>query len=107
MSMSRRGGGRVRVTVGKALRRTGGEDARALLLDVRADHEWSAGHAPGAVHVPLSRLLAGTAPRATAPHPVADARGNIEIRGSGGVRGSGGLRADGGVDARGNSGQTI
>ncbi|MET9013152.1 rhodanese-like domain-containing protein [Streptomyces olivaceoviridis] len=101
MSMSRRGGGRVRVSVGEALRRTGGEDARALLLDVRADHEWSAGHAPGAVHVPLSRLLAGTVPRATAPHPVADARGNIE------VRGSGGLRADGGVDARGNSGQTI
>ncbi|WP_455711283.1 rhodanese-like domain-containing protein [Streptomyces olivaceoviridis] len=101
MSMSRRGGGRVRVSVGEALRRTGGEDARALLLDARADHEWSAGHAPGAVHVPLSRLLAGTAPRATAPHPVADARGNIE------ARGSGGLRADGGVDARGNSGQII
>ncbi|WP_189817558.1 rhodanese-like domain-containing protein [Streptomyces olivaceoviridis] len=76
MSMSRRGGDRVRVTVGGALRRTGGEDARAVLLDVREDHEWSAGHAPGAVHVPLSRLIAGTALPATAPHPVADVRGN-------------------------------
>ncbi|MFF8909549.1 rhodanese-like domain-containing protein [Streptomyces olivaceoviridis] len=72
MSMSRRGGGRVRVTVGEALRRTGGEDARAVLLDVREDHEWSAGHAPGAVRAPLSRLIAGTALPATAPHPVAD-----------------------------------
>jgi rhodanese-related sulfurtransferase len=28
----------------------------ALLLDVREDHEWVAGHAPDAVHVPMSRL---------------------------------------------------
>lgn len=28
----------------------------ALLLDVREDSEWEAGHAPGAVHRPLSRL---------------------------------------------------
>ena len=27
-----------------------------LLLDVREDHEWAAGHAPQAVHAPLSRL---------------------------------------------------
>lgn len=27
-----------------------------LLLDVREDHEWSAGHAPAAVHVPSSAL---------------------------------------------------
>lgn len=26
------------------------------LLDVRDDHEWAAGHAPGAVHVPLVEL---------------------------------------------------
>ena len=26
----------------------------ALLLDVREDDEWAAGHAPGAVHVPLA-----------------------------------------------------
>ena len=28
----------------------------ALLLDVREDDEFAAGHAPGAVHVPLSQL---------------------------------------------------
>ena len=28
----------------------------ALLLDVREDSEWAAGHAPQAVHRPLSRL---------------------------------------------------
>ena len=28
----------------------------AILLDVREDHEWVAGHAPEAVHVPMSRL---------------------------------------------------
>nr|WP_235617468.1 rhodanese-like domain-containing protein [Streptomyces thermolilacinus] len=35
-----------------------GADGGAVLLDVREDHEWRAGHAPGAVHVPLSALLA-------------------------------------------------
>ncbi|GAA1780945.1 MULTISPECIES: rhodanese-like domain-containing protein [Streptomonospora] len=35
------------------------------LLDVREDDEWAAGHAPDAVHVPLSRLaeLAGEVPQ--------------------------------------------
>jgi len=28
----------------------------AILLDVREDPEWRAGHAPGARHIPLSRL---------------------------------------------------
>jgi rhodanese-related sulfurtransferase len=27
-----------------------------VLLDVREDDEWAAGHAPGAVHVPMSQL---------------------------------------------------
>ena len=27
------------------------------LLDVREDDEWAAGHIPGAVHIPMSRLL--------------------------------------------------
>ncbi|MFB6612749.1 rhodanese-like domain-containing protein [Streptomyces sp. NPDC056367] len=31
----------------------------AVLLDVREPAEWAAGHAPGAVHTPLSALLAG------------------------------------------------
>src|SRR6202000_3270878 len=28
----------------------------AQLIDVRADHEWEAGHLPGAVHIPLAEL---------------------------------------------------
>jgi rhodanese-related sulfurtransferase len=31
-------------------------DAGAFVLDVREDHEWAAGHIPGATHVPLGRL---------------------------------------------------
>ena len=30
--------------------------ADAVLLDVREDDEWTAGHAPGAVHVPMTTL---------------------------------------------------
>jgi rhodanese-related sulfurtransferase len=30
----------------------------AWLLDVREDDEWSAGHAPGATHIPLGQLNA-------------------------------------------------
>ena len=33
-----------------------GRTGAALLLDVREDDEWAAGHAPAAVHAPLSRL---------------------------------------------------
>lgn len=64
MSLFRRG--EDRVTVDAALRCTSGEDARAVLLDVREEPEWNAGHAPGALHVPLSRLVAGAALPATA-----------------------------------------
>ena len=28
----------------------------AILLDVREDHEWAAGHAPEATHLPMSRI---------------------------------------------------
>jgi rhodanese-related sulfurtransferase len=28
----------------------------AQLIDVRADHEWEAGHLPGATHIPLAEL---------------------------------------------------
>ena len=31
-------------------------ESGALLLDVREDEEWAAGHAPGAAHLPLGRL---------------------------------------------------
>ena len=34
-----------------------------LLLDVREPHEWAAGHAPGAVHVPLGELREDRVPR--------------------------------------------
>ena len=34
-----------------------------LLVDVREDHEWQAGHAPYAVHVRLGSLQADTLPR--------------------------------------------
>ena len=33
-----------------------GSTGEALLLDVREDDEWAAGHAQAAVHAPLSRL---------------------------------------------------
>ncbi|WP_031173999.1 rhodanese-like domain-containing protein [Streptomyces durhamensis] len=57
--------GEDRVTVDEALRCTGGVDAPAVLLDVREEPEWNAGHAPGALHVPLSLLAAGAALPAT------------------------------------------
>jgi rhodanese-related sulfurtransferase len=40
----------------------------AVLLDVREDAEWRAGHAPGARHIPLGRLpaqIGGLPPRRT------------------------------------------
>ena len=36
-------------------------DAGAQLIDVRADHEWEAGHLPGAVHIALPELPARAA----------------------------------------------
>lgn len=33
-------------------------ESGALLLDVREHHEWKAGHAPGALHIPLGQLPA-------------------------------------------------
>lgn len=36
------------------------EKSGAILLDVREDDEWTAGHAPGAVHVRLGDLDVGT-----------------------------------------------
>ena len=35
---------------------------QVLLLDVREDHEWEAGHATTAHHLPLSRLDPGAVP---------------------------------------------
>ncbi|MBC7270758.1 MAG: rhodanese-like domain-containing protein [Streptomyces sp.] len=49
-----------RVTVQEAARLVAPTDG-AVLLDVRETLEWRAGHAPGAVHLPLSALAAGAA----------------------------------------------
>ncbi|MFJ4007415.1 rhodanese-like domain-containing protein [Streptomyces sp. NPDC090023] len=52
----------VRLTPRQAAARTGHTAARsqdAILLDVRENHEWQTGHAPGAVHQPLTLLAAG------------------------------------------------
>ncbi|MFD7527404.1 rhodanese-like domain-containing protein [Streptomyces sp. NPDC059849] len=50
-----------RVTVEEAHQRTQGAHAPAVLLDVRERGEWDAGRAPGAVHLPLSALVAEAA----------------------------------------------
>ncbi|WP_314245134.1 rhodanese-like domain-containing protein [Streptomyces kutzneri] len=49
--------GPARVTAAQALQRT--RDTDAVLFDVRERAEWAAGHAPGAVHAPLSTLMTG------------------------------------------------
>ncbi|MER6334517.1 rhodanese-like domain-containing protein [Streptomyces sp. NPDC001034] len=60
-----------RVTVDEAVRYTQGADAAAVLLDVREQREWDAGHAPGAVYAPLSALAAGAAlPSAAQARPL-------------------------------------
>ncbi|MER6114764.1 rhodanese-like domain-containing protein [Streptomyces sp. NPDC001743] len=50
-----------RLSVAEARTRTAGERPEAVLLDVREKPEWKAGHAPDAVHVPLTGLVAGAA----------------------------------------------
>lgn len=37
-------------------------EGEAILVDVREQHEWDAGHAPEAVHVPLSEFDASALP---------------------------------------------
>lgn len=53
-----------RLTPQQAHARTG--DGAAVLLDVRETPEWQAGHAPGALHLPLTLLMTGAAPPGTA-----------------------------------------
>ncbi|MFF4693305.1 rhodanese-like domain-containing protein [Streptomyces sp. NPDC001307] len=74
MSLFGRGrGGPARVTVREAAARTQHRrtartsGASPLLLDVREADEWQAGHAPGAVHLPLTALAAGAGLPADAP----------------------------------------
>ncbi|MFE1443325.1 rhodanese-like domain-containing protein [Streptomyces sp. NPDC058739] len=49
-----------RVSAREAAART----ARSVLLDVREADEWAAGHAPGAVHLPLAELVGAATPPA-------------------------------------------
>ncbi|MBL1104386.1 rhodanese-like domain-containing protein [Streptomyces sp. 5-8] len=111
-----------RVTVDEAHRRTHGPDAVAVLLDVREQVEWRAGHAPGAVHAPLSRLTAGAAlPGAARARPLVvicrsghrsrQAAALLAARGADAVDVTGGMRAWAAaghpvVDERGNNGST-
>ncbi|MGW1229607.1 rhodanese-like domain-containing protein [Streptomyces sp. NPDC001478] len=59
MSLFRKAAPRLRVD--QARIRTEGERPEAVLLDVREKPEWASGHVPGAVHAPLSGLVAGAA----------------------------------------------
>ncbi|MET9390890.1 rhodanese-like domain-containing protein [Streptomyces sp. NPDC006624] len=64
MSIFHRSSAPGRVSVREAALRTGhadgaGQGGDAVLLDVREPYEWQAGHAPRAVHLPLSALAAG------------------------------------------------
>ncbi|WP_416977483.1 rhodanese-like domain-containing protein [Streptomyces sp. T028] len=45
-------------------------DGTVVLVDVRAEDEFAAGHAPGAVHIPLSALADGSAGLPAGPDPV-------------------------------------
>jgi len=61
-----------RLSVDEARSRTGGDQPNAILLDVREKPEWKAGHAPGAVHAPLTGLAAGDSlPQAAQGRPLA------------------------------------
>ncbi|MDQ0956147.1 rhodanese-related sulfurtransferase [Streptomyces sp. B4I13] len=67
LSLFRRGPGRL--TPRLAHRQAG--DGTAVLPDVRETPEWNAGHAPDALHLPLSRLAAGASlPAAAQGRPV-------------------------------------
>ncbi|MFI6402268.1 TSUP family transporter [Streptomyces sp. NPDC050548] len=58
-----------RITPGEARNRV--QAGAAVLVDVRERVEWNAGHAPEAVHLPLSRLMAGAQlPGSAAGRPV-------------------------------------
>jgi rhodanese-related sulfurtransferase len=43
------------------LQQTLGEDRLPVLIDVRGRNAFEAGHLPGAVHIPLTKLLSGAA----------------------------------------------
>ncbi|MFH9606192.1 rhodanese-like domain-containing protein [Streptomyces sp. NPDC017448] len=110
-----------RVTVDEARSRTSGDRPDAVLLDVRETPEWNSGHAPGAVHVPLTKLVTGAAlPAETEGRPLVvicrsghrsqQAAKLLTQRGAQAVDVEGGMNAWAAaghpvVDERGNSGQ--
>ncbi|CAG7607036.1 rhodanese-like domain-containing protein [Actinacidiphila bryophytorum] len=60
------------LSVQEARTLTRGDQPQAVLLDVREAAEWATGHAPGAVHAPLSGLVAGAGlPAAARGRPLA------------------------------------
>lgn len=111
-----------RVTVDEARSRTSGDQPEAVLLDVREKSEWTAGHAPGAVHAPLTKLVAGgTLPAEAEGRPLVvicrsghrsqQAAKLLAERGAQAVDVEGGMNAWAAaghpvVDERGNSGRT-
>lgn len=74
----------------------------AALLDVREDEEWEAGHAPGAVHLPLGQLpdRLGDVPR-DEPLYVMCRAGGRSARAAGFLRETGfdAVNVDGGMQA--------
>lgn len=62
----------------------------AVLVDVRENHEWKAGHARGAVHIPLGRLATSTSRIPTGrPVVVVCASGNRSRAGAATLRDQG------------------
>jgi rhodanese-related sulfurtransferase len=120
MFLFRRNG--ARVTVDEARGRTSGDQPEAVLLDVREKPEWTAGHAPGAVHVPLTEPVAdGILPAGAQGRPLVvicrsgrrsrQAAKLLTERGAQAVDVEGGMNAWAAaghpvVDERGNSGRT-
>jgi rhodanese-related sulfurtransferase len=45
------------------------KDQTAIVVDVRESHEWTAGHIPGVLHVPLGQLQAQADPSSERANP--------------------------------------
>ena len=75
----------------------------AVLLDVREQHEWDAGHAPNAVHVPLADVPTRLAdlPAMDGPLPVICKAGGRSARAAAWLAGQGHevINVDGGMQA--------
>ncbi|MEU5092480.1 rhodanese-like domain-containing protein [Streptomyces sp. NPDC021356] len=105
--------GESRVTTGEADRRAQDADAPAILLGVRGQDEWSAGHAPGAARAPLSgpkrrAALAGAA--AQGRPPTVGRRGGHRSRRAAGPpaeRGAEAVDVKDGVDAWAAAGRPV